>query len=57
MVGTLINTLSAFANAHHENDIRYKVTLVLMSTAEGTNYHDGPNKPATIIMVRGSHFI
>jgi len=36
----------------HENNIRYKVALLLMSTAEETNYHDGPNKPATMIMVR-----
>ena len=51
-VGIFAIVLSAFADACHENDIRYKAALILMSTAEETNYHEGSNKPATMIMVR-----
>ena len=43
-----------FADEHFENDIYYKAALILMSTAEETNYHVGLNKPATMIMVRRS---
>jgi len=52
MVGIFINTRLTFADKHRESDIRYKAALILMSTAEEMNYHNTPNKPAAMIMVR-----
>lgn len=56
MVGIFVNAQLTFADKHHERDTCYKVALVLMSTAEETNYHNTPNKPAAMIMVRLSLF-
>jgi hypothetical protein len=54
MVGAFISTSIWWTptNRHLKNDIRYKTALILMSTAEEMNYHDGLNKPAAMIMVR-----
>ena len=54
MVSIFINARLTFADKHHESDARYKAALVLMSTAEETNHHNPPNKPAAMITVRRS---
>ena len=54
MVGIFINARLTFADKHHESDAHYKAALVLMLTAEETHYHNPPNKPAAMIMVRRS---
>ena len=54
LVGISIDAPLLFADERHETDVRFKAALILMSTAEETNYHDGLNKPATVIMVRWS---
>ena len=55
-VGTFANTRFMFADERHKNYISYKAALILTSTAEEMNYHDGLNKPVTMIMVRSSFF-
>jgi hypothetical protein len=52
LVGVFTDCRSKFSDECYENDARYKATLILMSTTEETNYHDGPNKPVMMIMVR-----
>ena len=51
LVSTFIKRWPTFTNKYHEGDIKYKAALILMSTAEEMNYHDGLNKPAAVIMV------
>ena len=55
-VGTFANARFMFADEHRKNDISYKAALILMSTTEEMNYHNGLNKPVTMIMVRSSFF-
>lgn len=53
-VGLFIEIQSPSTHRYRQIDVRYKAALLMVSTAEDVQYHDGHNKPLTMIMVRVS---